>query len=311
MVSTPPTACSSPSPVIRSPSYVPGRPLRLKTLLPTPALSNRSTPRRPSPPVPPVTRTSGALTAGPPLFQPDPSAARHRASPGRRRGGWSGLRLLVLVSSVPAGLRYEDGLQARQSVDALGVLARPVGGHLRLPLPPGRFDELLARTDQVHERHPEPARARHPIHRDVYDGPRPGQVGQAGTQPIVRLIIGFVDRAPTVEAHHPRRVIEGAEHQRDAAIRPEVGYRLHAATREVQPGDAVRIQDPEGAEPARRDVDVGRRVYGGGGHEEDRLSLDPGEQLVGYLLECLRHRATPSASLRRPSHVRQHPPRLL
>src|SRR5215216_5802729 len=38
MVSTPLTAFSSPSPVIRSPLYVPGRPLRLRTLLPPPAL---------------------------------------------------------------------------------------------------------------------------------------------------------------------------------------------------------------------------------------------------------------------------------
>src|SRR5918995_1404831 len=135
------------------------------------------------------------------------------------------LSRLGLASTVPADLRYEDGLQARQTIDALGVLARPVGGHLRLPLAPGRFDQLLAGTHKVHERNTEPARARHPVHRDVYDGPRPGQ---AVTQSVVRLVFGFVNRALAVETHYPRRVAEGGEHQRDAAGRSEGGYRFHA-----------------------------------------------------------------------------------
>jgi hypothetical protein len=56
------------------------------------------------------------------------------------------LSRLGLASTVPAVLRYEDGLQTRQTVDALGVLARPVGGHPSLPLAPGRFNELSVNT---------------------------------------------------------------------------------------------------------------------------------------------------------------------
>ena len=97
---------------------------------------------------------------------------------------------------------------------------------------------------------PNPQELRTPLHRDVYDGPRPGQVGQVGTQSVVRLVFGFVDRATAVETHYPRRVVEGAEHQRDAAVRSEVGYRLHATAGEIEPGDAVRVQEPEGVEPA-------------------------------------------------------------
>jgi hypothetical protein len=90
----------------------------------------------------------------------------------------------------------------------------------------------------------------------------PWQLGESRAQFFVRTVSGLVDLAPTVEANHPRRIVEGAEHQRDAAVRFEVRYRLHAATRQVEPGDAVRTQDPEGVEPAGRDVDVGRRVGG-------------------------------------------------
>ena len=64
------------------------------------------------------------------------------------------------------------------------------------------------------------------------------------------LISVLTSRAAAVEAHHPRRIVEGAEHQRDAAVRFEVRYGFHAATRQVEPGDAVRAQNPEGVEAA-------------------------------------------------------------
>ena len=109
----------------------------------------------------------------------------------------------------------------------------------------------------------------------------PGRSGRVGTQSVVRLVFGFVDRATAVETHYPRRVVEGAEHQRDAAVRSEVGYRLHATAGEIEPGDAVRVQDPEGVEPAGRNVDVGCRVSRSGSYEEVRLSLDPGVNSSG------------------------------
>src|SRR5215210_2083684 len=98
-----------------------------------------------------------------------------------------------------------------------------------------------------------------------------------------------MDRTVTVEAHYPRRATEGAEHQGDAAVSPEVGYRLHAAAGQVEPRDAVLADDPEAIETPRRDVDVRPRVRGSRGDEEDRLRMDPGYELIRYVLEGLRH----------------------
>src|ERR687893_509928 len=74
MVLMPSTAPSRPAPVSRSPLTVPSRPLRLSTRAPWPAARRRSTTRRPSTPVPPVTRISVRSTSRPPF----PVRDRHR-----------------------------------------------------------------------------------------------------------------------------------------------------------------------------------------------------------------------------------------
>ena len=49
--------------------------------------------------------------------------------------------------------------------------------------------------------------------------------------------------------------------------------------------------------PPGRDVDVGCRVSRSGSYEEDRLSLDPGDQPSGIFSKVLRHAATPFSRL--------------
>ena len=73
------TAGSNPSSMQRSPFMVPGIPLRFRTSALMPSEPRRSTTRRPSTTVPPVTRTHGRFISIPPLFR---AAARYRGSRG-------------------------------------------------------------------------------------------------------------------------------------------------------------------------------------------------------------------------------------
>src|SRR4028119_1660487 len=170
-------------------------------------------------------------------------------------------------------LRREYGLQSGQAVDALDVLARPVGRHLRLPLALGRLHKFRARSYEFHEWYPETARTGHPLHpplprrrlhkfrarsyefhewypetartrnpiyRHVYEGPRSGQARESGTQLVVNIVARLMNLAQSVEANHLWRAVEGAEHQRDASVCLQMGYRLHAAACEVAQGEAAR-----------------------------------------------------------------------
>jgi hypothetical protein len=94
----------------------------------------------------------------------------------------------------------------------------------------------------------------------------------------------LVDAAVAVEADYLGRVVEGAEHEGYAPVGPEVGYGLHTAAREVEPRDAVGLEDAERAQATRRDVYARAGVRGGGRHEEHRLRPEPAGQVIGYAI---------------------------
>jgi hypothetical protein len=82
-------------------------------------------------------------------------------------------------------------LQARQTVDARGVLARPVCRHPRLPLAPGRFNELFAGTHSERRSPQRPQQLegeRRPIVRRVTDPPQPPLVDELVTQTLKRVL---------------------------------------------------------------------------------------------------------------------------
>jgi hypothetical protein len=77
----------------------------------------------------------------------------------------------------------------------------------------------------------------------------PGRFGKLGRSSSYPASPG--SRTSPVEAQDLRQALDRAEHQRDPAVGPQVGYGLDAATREVKPGDPIRSEYPERVKPRR------------------------------------------------------------
>ena len=91
-----------------------------------------------------------------------------------------------------------------------------------------------------------------------------------------------------MEADDPRRPVEGAEHDHDAAVLARVRDRLGAAADEVEIRDLARSEDSEPAQIAlRRHVHVAVGGERRRRDEEEMLLLDPGRELLVDLVEDL------------------------
>ena len=83
---------------------------------------------------------------------------------------------------------------------------------------------------------------------------------RSGNRPVERgegrLVARHGHLASAGHAQDARRPVEGAEHERDAAVLAEVGDGLGAAAGEVEVGDGVLVEHPEAVVALRRQVDV-------------------------------------------------------
>ena len=119
---------------------------------------------------------------------------------------------------------------------------------------------VLALAGHLHQRHAVPAGVRDALDVDQ-DHRAPGlrNLGlfeRAALDQLVEARIARLDdgSAP-VQAQDPRRALERAEHHDDPAVLAQVGDRLGAAAGEVEIGDLVRAEHPQGPDRAlRRDV---------------------------------------------------------
>ena len=97
-------------------------------------------------------------------------------------------------------------------------------------------------------------------------------------------------RGAAVQPHDPRRTLERAEHDDDAAVLARVRDRLCAAADEVEISNLVRPEDSEPAQVALwRHVDVAVLGERRRGDEEEMLLLDPAGELVVDLRMDLPH----------------------
>jgi hypothetical protein len=78
-----------------------------------------------------------------------------------------------------------------------------------------------------------------------------------------------------VEPQDVGRAVEGAEHDGEPPVGPEVGGGLGAAAGAVEIGDRMLVDDRERVRPARRNVDA--RAWRRGSGEEDAL---PGDEVA-------------------------------
>src|SRR4051794_22702687 len=170
-------------------------------------------------------------------------------------------------------------VERREAVDRLRVLlpdvcAQPVGALLREPRV-----ALRPLAGVLHQRHAVSARVG-----DAVDVDADRAAHAAGG------VVRRHELAAAVEAHDPRRAVEGAEHDADAAVVPQVGDRLRTTADVVVVLDRPLVDDPERADrPLRRDVHVAaarRRRR----DEEQALPTDPVRQLRVDALEDLSHR---------------------
>ena len=156
----------------------------------------------------------------------------------------------------------------------------------QLALRPRRRLRALALVG--HERHAEAAGVGDPLdvdadHRAVLLGQR-GRCRGTRRRPPARTV------AAAVQAHDPRRPLEGAQHDDDAPVVAQVRDGLRAAADEVEVGDRVLVEDPQRLDRALgRDVDVAAVAARRGGHEEHALARDPRRQPRVDRIEDLGH----------------------
>jgi hypothetical protein len=107
------------------------------------------------------------------------------------------------------------------------------------------------------------------------------------------LEAGVVAEDGFAAAVHPddvRRALEGAPHEGDPAVLPEMGDRLRVAAGEVQVGDGEFVEDGERAREALGgEVDRAVPGQGCGRGEEEGLRLDERTQPAVYALISLSH----------------------
>ena len=90
------------------------------------------------------------------------------------------------------------------------------------------------------------------------------------------VVIAFEHRtAGALQAHDAWWTVEGAEHQRDPAVLTEVGDGFGTRAGEVQIRNRPVVEDPQGVESLRRDVDMSVNCQRCRCDEEEVLTLDP------------------------------------
>src|SRR5690606_32007043 len=103
------------------------------------------------------------------------------------------------------------------------------------------------------------------------------------------------DAAAAIEPQDTGRALEGAEHQRQASIRPQMGCRFVAAAGEVEIGHIAVAEHSQGIGASGRHVDPA--VTSGGGGEEYLLAPDEVAMAWSDAGELLGHAAAyPTAS---------------
>jgi hypothetical protein len=88
-------------------------------------------------------------------------------------------------------------------------------------------------------------------------------------------VIGEKDFATAVESNDFRGALESAEKDDNPAVFLEVSDGFHPAAGQVEVGDLILVQDPEGIEALGRAIDMAVARQGRGSDEKDFLSSDP------------------------------------
>src|SRR5438132_4224534 len=260
-----------------------------------PGTSTRATPTTTSRP------SSAPSTTRPPSTRPtpawrsrtsSPSSSRYSRRPRRRR-----------CRPAPSRWRPDASGQSRQSVDAHGVVVGPVGHELGGGLHGRPAVEVVALGVEGQARDGVAAGVGDPVDLDhdhgagaVLGREELDQVGEPG-------VAWEHGQAPAVDPHDARWTVEGAAHDRDPAVLPEMGDGLGAATCQVEVCDAPRAEDGESARHALgRDVDVTVLPDRRGGHEEDGLGRQPaGEPVVDSFMDTPHGRTLGARAVYVPS----------
>ena len=164
------------------------------------------------------------------------------------------------------------------------------------------FPQGLALGFEHHLRHRPTARGLCRCYGDVEDLPHPGldckmarQFGPAG-------ILRQHWNAAAIKPIDQRRLIEGAEHDGDAAIGEQMRVGLVPGTTEIKVCDAVRAEHAKAVHALWRQVDPGIRRRRS--DKEHRLRSDENAVLIGDLIEELGHFAPFMSPCRPPSALR-------
>src|SRR5277367_6775775 len=102
-------------------------------------------------------------------------------------------------------------------------------------------------TLQRHQGHAVAARVRHPPHGHDDDraDPYPRTSRETARERVEVRVVGQYDPARPVQAHDPRRAREGAEHDHDPAVLPEMCDGLDTTPRLVEKGHRARTENSE------------------------------------------------------------------
>src|SRR5690348_11517432 len=178
----------------------------------------------------------------------------------------------TIARGAPSSLVEQSG---RQAVDADQVWLPPIAFEALLALGARPVVERGALAAIVEERRSVAAGGEHEVDGEADDLARAGRL-DAAEGALKQLGIGSAgapqNLAATVEAQDVRRPIEGAEHEREPAVRLEMGGGLVAAAGAVEISDSTLVDDRQGVRPARGNIHscAGR----GGRGEEDALAGD-------------------------------------
>ena len=102
-------------------------------------------------------------------------------------------------------------------------------------------------TLEGHQGHAVAARVRHPphVHDDDRADPWPRTAGKAAGELVEFRVVGQHDPARPVQAHDPWRSREGAEHDHDPAVLPEMRDGLDTTPGLVEEGHRALVQNGE------------------------------------------------------------------
>src|SRR5271154_7197 len=150
------------------------------------------------------------------------------------------------LDKVHALLLYRR-INPTDAVNAGDVLLRPVLTDAVPPLAGGPLVHGRSMPLQGHQGHAVAARVRSPPHGDddARADPYSCTALEIGGERLELRIVGQHDPARPVQAHDPRRAREGAEHDHDPAVLPEMCDGLDTTPRLVEKGHRARTENSE------------------------------------------------------------------